>query len=151
MKRCAWVPEDKPLYVKYHDQEWGVPVHDDRHLFEMIILEVAHAGLSWWTILQKRETYREAFDNFDVEKVAAYGEEKIAELLQNSGIVRNKLKVRSAVRNAKVFIEIQKEWGSFDAYLWHWVDGGSIENDIKTREDVVATSPLSDEISKDLK
>lgn len=139
------------VYAKYHDEEWGVPVYDDHILFEMLILEGAHAGLSWETILNKRENYRKAFDQFDVHKVAEYGEDKFEELLQNPGIVRNKLKVRSATRNAKVFIEIQKEFGSFSKYLWAYVNNKSIKGNWKEVTDIPASTELSDTISKDLK
>ncbi len=139
------------VYAKYHDEEWGVPVNDDRTLFEMLILEGAHAGLSWETILNKRENYRTAFDQFDVEKVAQYDEDKFEELLQNPGIVRNKLKVRSATRNAKVFIEIKHEFGSFSKYLWSFVDNTPIKGNWSEVSDIPATTSLSDTISKDLK
>lgn len=139
------------VYAKYHDEEWGVPVYDDRTLFEMLILEGAHAGLSWETILNKRENYRKAFDQFDVHKVANYGEDKFEELLQNPGIVRNKLKVRSATRNAKVFIEIQKEFGSFSKYLWNYVNHKPIKGNWSEVSDIPASTELSDMISKDLK
>jgi DNA-3-methyladenine glycosylase I len=139
------------IYLDYHDDEWGVPVHDDRHFFEHIILEGAQAGLSWITILKRRENYRKAFDNFDVQKVAKYDEKKIEELIQDAGIIRNRLKIKSAVKNAKVFIEIQKEFGSFDKYFWGFTDGKIIDNQIKTMRDIQATSKISDEISKDLK
>ncbi|MBI9105931.1 MAG: DNA-3-methyladenine glycosylase I [Spirochaetales bacterium] len=148
--RCAWCGED-PLYTKYHDEEWGLPTHDDRQLFELIVLEGAQAGLSWITILRKRDNYRAAFDNFDVLKVANYGEKKIAELLGNAGIVRNKLKIRSAISNAKAFIEVQKEFGSFDTYLWQFTDGKTITNKFKTISELPATSSVSDAMSKDLK
>lgn len=151
MERCAWVNPDNPLYVKYHDEEWGVPVRDDRKLFEMLILEGAQAGLSFETILKKRETYRRAFDDFDPSVVASYGEEKVAALLQDPGIVRNRLKVRSAVSNAKVFLEIQEAYGSFSAYLWGFVDDTPIVNHYETIDDVPATTALSEALSKDLK
>jgi len=137
--------------VEYHDEEWGVPIHDDRHLFEILILEGAQAGLSWKTILNKRENYRKAFDNFDVKKVAKYNSKKMQKLLKDEGIVRNKLKIASAIRNAKVFIEIQKEFESFDAYIWKFVDGKPIKNRWKRMRDIPATTELSDAISKDLK
>ena len=139
------------VYAKYHDEEWGVPVNDDRTLFEMLILEGAHAGLSWETILNKRENYRTAFDQFDVEKVAQYDEDKFEELLQNPEIVRNKIKVRSATRNAKVFIEIKHEFGSFSKYLWSFVDNTPIKGNWSEVSDIPATTSLSDTISKDLK
>ena len=144
-KRCFWANPKNPLYVKYHDEEWGVPVHEDRKLFEMLLLESFQAGLSWESILNKRENFRRAFDGFDPEKVAAYGEEKMESLRQDAGIIRNRLKIRSAVGNAKVFLAIQKEWKTFDSYLWHWTEGRTI------RETGQASSPLSDAISKDLK
>lgn len=149
-KRCEWCGEDE-LYVKYHDEDWGVPVHDDRLHFEMLILEGAQAGLSWITILRKRENYKKAFDNFDVKKVARYTEKRIEKLLQNAGIIRNKLKVRSAVTNAKVFIEVQKEFGSFDKYMWQFVKNKPIVNKWKKMSDLPVTSKESDELSKDLK
>ena len=151
MKRCEWVPVGNELYVRYHDEEWGVPVHDDVRLFEMLILEGAQAGLSWSTILKKRENYRAAFDGFDFEKVALYGDEKIEELMGDEGIVRNRLKIRSAINNAKIFIEIRNEFGSFDNYIWGFVDGRSVKNNFETWRDVLATSDLSDEISRDLR
>ena len=150
MKRCEWCGED-PLYVKYHDKEWGVPVHDDRTLFEFLVLEGAQAGLSWITILRKREGYRKAYDDFDVQKVASYDESKIEELLINPDIVRNKLKVRSSVNNAKLFMEIQKEFGSFDSYIWSFTDGKQIINNWEYISQVPVTSELSDNVSRDLK
>lgn len=149
--RCQWVPLEKPLYVKYHDEEWGVPVHDDQTLFEFLVLEGAQAGLSWYTILNKRENYRRAFDNFDPEKVARYDQAKIQELLQNPGIVRNRLKVASAVTNAKAFLKVQELFGSFDKYIWDFVDGSPIVNTFKSVKELPASTPLSDTISKDLK
>lgn len=150
-KRCAWVDESSEIYKKYHDEEWGVPLHDDRALFEFLILEGAQAGLSWITILKRRENYKKAFDNFEVEKVAAYDEKKIAELLQNEGIIRNKLKVNSAVKNAKAFMKIQEEFGSFDKYIWSYVDYSPIDNGFKSLSEIPASTPLSEKISKDLK
>lgn len=144
-RRCFWANPKNPLYIKYHDEEWGVPVHDDRKLFEMLLLESFQAGLSWETILNRRENFRKAFDNFDPGKVASYGEKKIESLRQDGGIIRNRLKIRTAVGNAKAFLEIQKEWKTFDAYLWHWTGGKTIH------ETGLASSPLSDTISKDLK
>ena len=143
--RCRWANPGNPRYIRYHDEEWGVPVHDDRQLFEMLILESFQAGLSWECILNKREAFRRAFDGFDVETVCAYGEEKLAALEQDSGIVRNKLKIRAAVNNASVFKAIQQEWGSFDRYLWHWT-GGSV-----VFETGKVSSNLSDAVSRDLK
>ena len=151
MSRCAWVNLNNQLYVEYHDKEWGVPVHDDAVLFEFLVLEWAQAGLSWETVLKKRENYREAFDSFDVEKIVQYDEDKIQELLQNEWIIRNKLKVRSVVKNAKAFIEIQKEFGSFSKYLWNYVDNKQIVNNPKSLGEVSVSTELSDRISKDLK
>jgi len=150
-KTCKWVENAGDLYKAYHDEDWGVPVHDDRLLFEMLVLEGAQAGLSWLTVLKKRPNYKKAFNNFDVKKVAEYDEKKFQELLNNEGIIRNKLKVRSATRNAKVFLEIQEEFGSFDHYLWGFVDGKPINNKFKEMSDIPATTGISDEISKDLK
>ncbi len=150
MARCNWCGTD-PLYVKYHDEQWGVPVHDDRLHFEMLILEGAQAGLSWITILRKRENYRKAFDNFEVEKVVKYSEKKIENLLQNSGIIRNKLKVRSAVSNAKAFLEVQKEFESFDNYIWEFVKKRPIINKWESMKDIPTTSTESDALSNDLK
>lgn len=149
--RCWGIDDSDKLMADYHDYEWGKPVHDDQHLFEILILDGAQAGLSWRTILNKRENYRQAFDNFDVNKVASYNEEKIQELMNNAGIVRNLLKIKSATRNAKIFIQIQKEFGSFDNYLWGFTDGKTIKNNWTKQSEVPATSPLSDKISKDLK
>jgi DNA-3-methyladenine glycosylase I len=137
--------------VKYHDEEWGEPKHDDRRLFEDLVLDGAQAGLSWSTILRKRENYREAFDNFDPVKVAAYDEAKIEDLLQNPGIVRNRQKVNSAVKNAKAFLKIQEEFGSFDAYIWGFVDGKPIQNQWKSMSELPAKTELSEMVSKDLK
>ena len=148
--RCHWCGDD-PLYMAYHDEEWGVPAHDDGRLFEMLILEGAQAGLSWITVLRKREAYRKAFDKFNVKRVAAYGEDKILELLDNPGIVRNRAKVRSAVNNAQRFIEVQKEFGSFDAYLWAFVGGKPIQNSYSGRGSLPAATEISDRLSKDLK
>ncbi|MCZ8519177.1 MULTISPECIES: DNA-3-methyladenine glycosylase I [Paenibacillus] len=148
--RCGWVNED-PLYQEYHDQEWGVPVHDDRKLFEMLILEGAQAGLSWYTVLKKRERYREVFDGFDPGVVAAYGEEKIGELLADPGIIRNRLKIRGAVASAQAFLRVQDEFGSFDRYIWRFTGGETIRNAWGTLRDVPAQTPVSDAMSKDLK
>jgi DNA-3-methyladenine glycosylase I len=148
--RCWWCGED-PLYVAYHDTEWGVPVHDERTLFEFLVLEGAQAGLSWITILRKRDAYRKAFGNFDVEKVARYDARKVESLLQNPGIVRNRLKVESAVKNAKAFIAVQEAFGSFDAYQWRFVDGKPIQNLWRGRKDIPARTAISDAFSKDLK
>jgi len=148
--RCGWV-NDSELYIRYHDEEWGVPVHDDRTLFEFLTLESAQAGLSWYTILRKREAYREAFAGFDPEIVARYDDRKLQELMQNEGIVRNKLKLQAAIRNAAAFLKVQEEFGSFDAYIWRFVDGQPIRNAWKELKDVPATTPVSDKLSKDLK
>jgi DNA-3-methyladenine glycosylase I len=147
--RCAWAGED-PLYVRYHDREWGVPLHDDRRLFEFLVLEGAQAGLSWITILKKRENYRKAFDGFDPQKVAAFGESKIAALLADAGIVRNRLKISAAVRNARAFLEIQGEFGSFDTYLWRFVDGRPKQNRWKALAEIPAETGASRALSKDL-
>ena len=149
-KRCFWVNDD-PLYMDYHDKEWGKPVFDDETLFEFLLLESFQAGLSWITILKKRENFREAFDNFDYKKIANYEQDKFDELIVNAGIIRNKLKVKSAITNAQLFIEIKKEFGSFSKYIWAFVDGKPIVNRFHKREDVPATTKLSDKISKDLK
>jgi len=152
IKRCTWgVSGGDELMIEYHDKEWGVPVHEDRHLFEVLVLDGAQAGLSWRTILNKRENYRKAFDNFDVKKVSKYNSKKAQELMQNKGIVRNKLKIAYAVRNAKVFMDIQKEFGSFDTYIWGFINGKPIKNKFKKISDLPAKTELSDEISKDLK
>lgn len=148
--RCNWSNKTK-IYRDYHDYEWGVPIHDDRKLFEAIILDGAQAGLSWETVLNKRGNYRKAFDNFDVEKVSRYGQDKVDELIQNSGIIRNRLKIKSAISNAKAFIEVQKEFGSFDKFLWDFVDGKPIQNHWRTLAEVPTTTKLSNQISKDLK
>lgn len=149
-KRCAWVPEDDRLYTAYHDQEWGVPVHDDRLLFEFLILEGFQAGLSWRTILNKRPSFIEAFDHFDPELIARYDEHKIAELLANPGIVRNRLKVTAAVTNARCFLAVRDQFGSFDAYQWQFVDGRPIQNNWKSLHEIPAHSPESDAMSKDM-
>lgn len=148
--RCAWCEKDD-LYRDYHDNEWGKPVYDDPSLFEFLILETFQAGLSWYTVLAKRENFRKAFDNFDLKKVSEYNESKIEELLQNEGIIRNKLKVRATVINAQAFIKIQEEFGSFSKYIWNFVNGKPIDNKPKTLKDVPATTSISDAISKDLK
>ena len=150
-KRCDWVPIDSPLYVKYHDEEWGVPVRDDRMLFEFILLEGFQAGLSWLTILKKRDSFRQSFDNFDAKKIARYDEKKIEELMQNSGIVRNRRKIEAAVVNAIAFLKVQKEFGSFNDYIWSFVNGKPIVNKWKRMEEIPANMELSDVISKDLK
>lgn len=148
--RCSWCGDD-PLYVAYHDNEWGVPVYDDQTLFEFLILETFQAGLSWITILNKRENFRSAFDNFDYKRIAKYSASKYASLLQDPGIIRNKLKIKSAITNAQLFMEIQKEFGSFSNFIWAYVQGKPIRNNFHKKEDVPATTPLSDTISKDLK
>ena len=149
--RCAWVNLDNARYVDYHDEDWGVPVHNDTMLFEMLVLEGAQAGLSWQTILNKREQYKKAFDGFDPVLVAAYDDKKEASLLQDAGIVRNRLKIKSAIRNAKVFLAIQQECGSFDAYIWAFVKNKPIQNTFDTLAQVPAQTPLSETIAKDLK
>ncbi|CAN5441102.1 DNA-3-methyladenine glycosylase I [soil metagenome] len=149
MKRCTWATNE--LNIPYHDTEWGVPVHDDRLLFEFLILEGAQAGLSWDTVLKKRDAYRAAFDNFDAAKVAKYSDAKCAKLMLNEGIIRNRLKIASAVRNAKAFLAVQKEFGSFDKYIWGFVEGRPIINKLKGHGDVPAKTDISDAISKDLK
>jgi DNA-3-methyladenine glycosylase I len=150
MKRCAWAGE-RPMYVKYHDEQWGVPLHDDQALFEMLILEGAQAGLSWRTILEKRQNFRAAFDQFDPTVVAAYDESKIQELLNDPGIIRNQLKIRAAVANARAFLEVQDEFGSFDAYIWGFVDHKPIINHWKTPREVPAKTAEAEAMSKDLK
>lgn len=150
IRRCSWPGADE-IYIDYHDKEWGVPVHDDRKHFEFIILDGAQAGLSWITILKKRKNYREAFDNFDPEKVAKYDEKKIKELMQNKGIVRNKRKIEAAVYNAKAFLEIQREFGSFDKYIWQFVGGKTIKNSWKSEAEIPTKTPESEAMSKDLK
>jgi len=149
MNRCAWAGSD-PLYVAYHDLEWGVPVHDDRLLFEFLILEGMQAGLSWSIILKKRENFRRAFDGFDPHRVAAYGDEKVASLLADPGIVRNRLKVAAAIRNAQNFLEIQKEFGSFDVYIWQFTAGKPLVNTYHSLREIPARTPESDAMSKDL-
>jgi DNA-3-methyladenine glycosylase I len=148
MKRCFWVDEKSELYIKYHDEEWGVPKHDDKELFELLILESFQAGLSWFTVLKKREAFRKAYDNFEVNKVAKYSEEKILELLNNKDIIRSQNKIISSINNAKIFIEIQKEFGSFSNYIWGYTQNTVIKN---TTGEIIVSSPLSDKISKDLK
>jgi DNA-3-methyladenine glycosylase I len=149
-KRCSWSVSD-PLYISYHDDEWGVPVHDDRKMFEMLILEGAQAGLSWITILRKRENYRKAFDAFDPQKVARYDSRKLKELLKNEGIVRNRLKIEAAVKNARAFLRIQEEFGSFDAYVWKFVGGSPKQNRRRTLKQIPPRTKESDHMSKDLK
>ena len=149
-QRCGWCGDD-PLYVQYHDEEWGVPLFDDRALFEFLVLEGAQAGLAWITVLRKREGYRAAFDGFDPAKVARYSDAKIERLLEDPRIVRNRLKVRSARRNAQAFLAVQEERGSFADYIWNFVDGAPLQNRWRTSAEVPATTPLSDRISKDLR
>lgn len=148
--QCAWI-EDIPIFIEYHDKEWGRPVHDDVKLFEMLILEGAQAGLSWVTVLKKRENYRKAFDGFDPVKVSQYDDKKIEELMQNEGIIRNRLKINAAIINAKLFLKIQKEYGSFAKFIWGYVDNTPITNHPQRIEDLPASTPLSDKISKDMK
>lgn len=149
--RCFWLDEKKPDYVKYHDEEWGVPVYDDLKMFEFLTLESAQAGLSWYTILSRREEYRKAFADFDASKVVNFTDKDIEILMNNKGIIRNKLKIKAAISNARIFLDIQQSEGSFSNYLWNYVDGKPIINKFKTPEDFPASSPLSDKISKDLK
>lgn len=148
--RCQWVNND-PLYIDYHDQEWGVPIYDEQHLFEFLILEGAQAGLSWLTVLKKRENYRVCFDNFNSKKIANYDKNKIDSLLSNPGIIRNRLKVQAAISNAKSFLIIKKEHGSFSDYIWSFVDGKPIQNHWSPRKKLPAVTPISDQLSKDLK
>ena len=148
--RCFWVT-DSELYKEYHDKEWGEPVFDDRILFEFLLLETFQAGLSWITILKKRENFRNAFDNFDYHKIAKYSDAKYERLLQDSGIIRNKLKIKSAITNAQLFMEIQEEFGSFSTFIWGFVDGKPINNNFKHKEEVPAHTPLSDRIATTLK
>jgi len=147
---CSW-PKEDPLLLKYHDTEWGVPLHSDKQLFEFLILEGFQAGLSWLTILRKRENFRKAFDKFDFNKVAAYGQRKINSLLEDSGIIRNRLKIESAVTNAKAFIEVRKEFGTFNTYIWKFTDFKPIHNRFESLEEIPASTELSDLISNDLK
>ena len=147
--RCGWSASD-PLYIKYHDEEWGVPVHDDQKLFEMLILEGAQAGLSWITILKKRENYRIAFDRFNARKIAGYDARKKRELLSNAGIIRNRLKIDAAISNAQAFLAIQKEFGSFDSYIWQFVGGKPIKNRRTSLKDIPPKTPASEAMSKDL-
>ncbi len=150
IKRCGWVNEDK-IYQDYHDQEWGVPLHDDRKLFELLTLEGMQAGLSWLTVLKKRIAFREAFDNFEIDKIINYSDGKVAELLNNEKIIRNKLKIRSVIRNAKAYQSVKEKYGSFDKFIWSYVDNEPIINHWATLKDIPANTPLSDNISKDLK
>jgi DNA-3-methyladenine glycosylase I len=150
-ERCGWAPLNRPDYLEYHDNEWGVPVHDDRLLFEMLILEGAQAGLSWYTILQRRDGYRKAFKNFDVKKVSKMSDAELEDILQNGNVIRNRLKVFSTRKNALAFIDIQKEFGSFDKYIWAFVGGKPKVNKPKTMKEVPGKTEISDAISKDLK
>jgi len=151
LTRCPWVDLKKPDYIAYHDKEWGVPVHYDRLLFEFLTLESAQAGLSWYTVLHKRENYRKAFDRFDPKKVARYTERRVTKLLSNPGIIRNRLKVLAAISNARKFLEVQKEFGSFDAYIWQFVNGTPIVNRLRNMQDYPVTTPESDALSKDMR
>ncbi len=151
MKRCGWVSIDNPLMVEYHDREWGVPVHDDGKHFQFLVLEAAQAGLSWSIVLKKREGYRRAFSQFDPEKVARYTQKRVQKLIVDPAIIRNRLKIESAIRNARALLAIQKEFGSFDAYCWRFVDGQPKQNRWKTTREIPATSRESDAFSKDLK
>lgn len=150
IKRCQWAGTD-PIYIRYHDKEWGVPLHSDKKLFEFLVLEGAQAGLSWITVLKKRPAYRVAFDKFDFNKVAEYKETKVKQLLNNAGIIRNELKIRSAIRNARAFIKVREEYGTFNKYIWQFVDNKPIQNKCKGMRDIPALTALSDHISKDLK
>jgi DNA-3-methyladenine glycosylase I len=150
-KRCAWVSVDNPLMLEYHDREWGVPVHDDRTHFEFLILEAAQAGLSWSTVLNKREAYRRAFADFDPEKVARFTPQRLEKLMLDPGIIRNRLKIESAVKNARAFLKVQEEFGSFDNFCWRFVDGKPKLNKLKSTQQIPGTSPESDAFSKDLK
>ncbi|PKD21911.1 DNA-3-methyladenine glycosylase [Salegentibacter salinarum] len=150
LQRCGWCEGDA-LYEAYHDNEWGVPVYDEETIFEFLILETFQAGLSWITVLRKRENFKKAFDDFDYKKIAKYSEEKIQELLENPGIIRNKLKVRATVTNAQNFIKIQEEYGTFSKYIWSFVDGEPIQNEVKNYKKSPATTAISDKLSKDLK
>lgn len=151
MHRCDWVNMKNPLYIKYHDEEWGVPVHDDRKLFEMLILEGVQAGLTWETVLNRREAYREAYDNFEPSIVANYSEKKMENLLSNSSLIRNRRKILASVKNASVFLDIQFQYGSFSDYLWDYVSGKPIQNGFSNISEVPASTPLSEKLSVDLK
>jgi DNA-3-methyladenine glycosylase I len=150
-QRCHWVPQDNDLYIEYHDKEWGVPVHDDKTHFEFLILEGAQAGLSWITVLKKRENYRKAFANFDARKVAKFTKKDVTKMMKNEGLIRNKAKLEGAITNAKLFLDVQKEFGNFDKYIWSFVGGKTIKRHPRTPKDYQATSPESDALSKDLK
>lgn len=149
-KRCLWVSDD-PIYISYHDEEWGIPVHDDYIHFEFLVLESAQAGLSWITILKKRKNYKKAYDNFDFNKVALYDENKVVILLNDEGIVRNRKKIEASINNANAFIKIREEFGTFDKYIWNFVNGKVIKNNFKSYKDIPTKTKLSDDISKDLK
>lgn len=149
-RRCEWAGND-PVYIDYHDNEWGRPVHDDQKLFEMLILEGMQAGLSWITILKKREAFRSAFDGFDPRKVALYDDARVEALMENKGIIRNRRKITSAIGNAKAFLQVQEKYGSFDSFIWKYVDGAPIVNSLENQADMPASTPLSDQISADLK
>lgn len=151
LNRCGWVPENNPQYEKYHDEQWGVPIHDDTKLFEMLILEGAQAGLSWEIVLKKRDGYKAAFKNFNIESCAKMGDEELENLMQNPNIIRNRLKIFSVRKNAIAFIEIQKEFGSFDNYIWKFVDNKPLINHIKSLNEIPVKTEISDKISKDLK
>jgi len=151
LSRCAWVPLDDPLYIAYHDQEWGTPVHDDHLLFEFLVLEGAQAGLNWGLILRKRESYRAAYDNFDPARIAHYDDARIAALLANPGIVRNRLKVNASIQNARACLKVQDEFGSLDAYLWRFVGGKPIRNNWTTLAQIPAQTPEAEAMSKDLR
>lgn len=148
-KRCTWAG-DNPLCIAYHDKEWGVPLHKDRNLFEFLILDAMQAGLSWMTVLKKRDNFRKAFDNFDARKISKYDTKKIKELLTDEGIIRNRLKIEASIRNAKKFLEIQKEFGTFEVYIWQFTGGKIIKNSWKTLQEIPANTPESDAMSKDL-
>jgi DNA-3-methyladenine glycosylase I len=151
MKRCPWARPTNELYVRYHDEEWGVPSHDDRHLFEMLILEGAQAGLSWETILKKRAAYRRAFDRFDFKKVARWTRADVTKRMRDAGIVRNRLKIESSVSNARAFLAVREEFGTFANYVWRFVDGEPLQNTLRTMRDIQPRTPISDAMSKDLK
>jgi DNA-3-methyladenine glycosylase I len=149
-RRCSWTGSNNSLMIEYHDKEWGVPVHDDRTLFEFLILEGAQAGLTWQTVLNKRENYRRAFDGFHADKIACYGKEDVNRLLTDAGIIRNRLKIASTIQNARAFLKIQKEFGTFDVYIWQFVDGKQVNHKIKTIKDIPTNTKESDVMSKDL-
>lgn len=151
LKRCPWIKPQHPLYIAYHDEEWGVPVYDDRLLFEMLCLEGAQAGLSWWTVLQKRENYRKAFDQFDAETIVLYTEDKLAQLKEDAGIIRHTLKIKSVVKNAQSYLNMQQQYGSFSDYIWYFVKGERIVNHWTRVEDIPTSTALSDQMSKQLK